>query len=212
MSGTTNDGDVKPSWLQEEFAPWDPKEIRKEDAKRKKEDAKMAACMPASECKVVMRFRHASSMWEHFVKKVVGDPVHVDVVVSKAGATSGKFCFSSYMHQKFEMSIMSGALVHDSHITNMCIGITPEEYDRCMTFLTALEGRASYSYFDAMVLMPIAPKQVGRMACPPFHGKRSTFLPTFVFWARVCVCVCLCAVRRCRARGGTMRTRGWFRR
>jgi hypothetical protein len=92
------------------------------------------------------------------VRAVVGNPVHVDVVLARQGSASARFCFSSYMKQKFEMSMMSPSVVHDKHVTNCALNVTEDEHARCTKFLTALDGKASYSYLDAMVLMPMAPK------------------------------------------------------
>ena len=74
------------------------------------------------------------------------------------GSPSAKFCFSSYMNQKFEMAMMSHELLHDDSVYNIALDVTEEEQDMCTKFLTALNGKATYSYFDAMVLMPMAPK------------------------------------------------------
>jgi hypothetical protein len=57
-------------------------------------------------CKVVVRCRQASSQWEHFVKMIVGNPVHLDVVLAKEGSQGARFCYSSYMNQMFEMVMM----------------------------------------------------------------------------------------------------------
>lgn len=109
-------------------------------------------------CQVILRSRHARTPWESVVKAVVGNPVHVDVVLAKQGSAAARFCFSSYMNHKFEMVMMDHALIHDDSMVNLAIGVTEQELERCTKFLTALEGKATYSYFDALVLMPMAPK------------------------------------------------------
>ena len=140
------------SWCQTtQFEPWQgeecPSSITADDVKHLGEP-----------CRFILRCRQAQTPWEGVVRAVVGNPVHVDTVLARPGSASAKFCFSSYMSQKFEMAIMKPCMVHDSSICNFALHITEEEHERCTHFLTALEGKASYSYFDAMVLMPMAPK------------------------------------------------------
>jgi hypothetical protein len=117
-----------------------------------------------SPCNVVIRCREGRTPWECVVRAAVGDPVHLDIVLAKEGSAGAKFCFSSYMNQKFEMNMMDSSLVHDPAFTNIGLEVTEEELQRCTRFLTALDGRAAYSYFDAMVLVPLAPK-----VCP-YHN------------------------------------------
>jgi hypothetical protein len=109
-------------------------------------------------CKIIIRCRNASTAWERMVRTVVGNPVHLDIVLSKQGSQGSRFCFSSYMHHRFEMVLMDEGMIRDKTVDNICLEITDDEYERCMGFLMALEGRAKYDYFDAMVLMPLTPK------------------------------------------------------
>ncbi len=113
---------------------------------------------PASKCSVVIRSRHASTSWERLVRTVVGDPVHLDVVLVKEGSAGARFCFSSYMNQKFEMVMMDQGIVHDKNMSNMYLEITEEEHERCTRFMMSLVEKASYDYLDAMLIMPMAPK------------------------------------------------------
>lgn len=75
-----------------------------------------------------------------------------------AGTPAAKFCYSAYMNQKLEMIMMDQSLVLDGSFSNLSLDLTDEEHGRCVTFMTCLEGNASYDYLDAMVLMPMAPK------------------------------------------------------
>jgi hypothetical protein len=110
-------------------------------------------------CQVVVRSRHASTTWERFVRTVVGDPVHLDVVLVKEGSAGKRFCFSSYMNQKFEMIMMDKeTLSRDKNVSNMVLHVTEEEHDRCTRFMMSLVDKASYDYLDAMLIMPMAPK------------------------------------------------------
>lgn len=138
------------------FQDWGTEETATADCFVSEEDVRNLG----DPCKVILRCRQAKTPWECVVRAMVGEPVHVDVVLSSPGSASGRFCFSSYMSQKFEMSMMSPEMVHDDSVTNIALDITQEEHERCTKFLTALDGKASYSYFDAMVLMPMAPKVV----------------------------------------------------
>jgi hypothetical protein len=109
------------TWLSEGFGPWGHEDDdrsgamqqggRAEDERREHGMQVLARCsgldiMCSGNCKVIVRSRHASSAWERFVRSVVGDPVHLDVVLVKEGSAGGRFCFSSYMNQKFEMVMM----------------------------------------------------------------------------------------------------------
>ena len=92
------------------------------------------------------------------MRTVVGDPVHLDVVLVKEGSAGARFCFSSYMNQKFEMVMMDQGIVHDKNMSNMYLEITEEEHERCTRFMMSLVEKASYDYLDAMLIMPMAPK------------------------------------------------------
>ena len=83
------------------------------------------------------------------------------VLLDQEGTPASQFCYSSYMNQKFEISMMKKERVLDSSMTNLALDLTDEEQKKCTEFLTALEGRASYDYMDAMLLMPMAPKVYG---------------------------------------------------
>lgn len=116
-------------------------------------------------CKVIIRSRLARTAWEKLCRAVVGNPVHMDVVLHKPGSPSARFCFSSYVNQMFEMCLMDEAQIMDPAMINQCMDITEEDYNRCMKFLLGLvEGRAKYDYMDALLLMPMAPKGIKRAA------------------------------------------------
>ena len=64
---------------------------------------------PSSDCcKVIVRSRHAHTPWEKLCKLVVGDPVHMDIVLAKPQSSSARFVLypSSYsdMITKFVLS------------------------------------------------------------------------------------------------------------
>jgi hypothetical protein len=111
-----------------------------------------------SRCSVVVRCFEGTSAWDSIVRAAVGSPVHLDIVLAKDGSAGAKFCFSSYMNHKFEMSMMDRCMVHNPSVSNIALEVSDEELERCTKFLTALDGKAAYSYFDAMVLVPLAPK------------------------------------------------------
>lgn len=172
-------------WLKQDFEPWETQQQQQQHARHQGAGGRMGwsrddenedeykddgdvpdwdskACKDDGEerlpCQVIVRCRQASTPWEHVVKTVVGNPVHVDVVMAREGTAGAKFCFSSYMNQRFEMAMMDPALIHDKKLTNLSLDITEAEHEKCVKFLTSLEGKASYSYFDALVLLPMAPK------------------------------------------------------
>jgi hypothetical protein len=145
-------------WLSAEpFDPWGEEE-EKEDhngcaTKKNNKGAKEEGC------KVIVRARHAGTPWERMVSFVVGNPVHLDVVLARDGCSAGKFCFSSYMGHRFEVAIMNERMIRDDSMSNVYMHVSEEEYERCMGFMMALvEKKARYDYFDAMVLMPMFPK------------------------------------------------------
>ena len=145
---------IEGSWIEQDFKQWEGSgEGSPENA-----GSNRLPCPP----QIIIRSRHARTPWESVVKAVVGNPVHVDVVLAKEGSAGARFCFSSYMNHKFEMSMMDQSMIHDSYVSNLALSVTDQELERCTKFLTALEGKAAYSYFDAFVLMPMAPKVSSR--------------------------------------------------
>lgn len=144
------------NWMREEcFDPWG----QDKDGHMGDGDAGMHDTSdPSSPCKVVVRCRKAQSPWERVVEAAVGTPVHVDVVLAQEGSAGARFCYSSYMNHKFEMIMMDKELIHDENINNISLDVTKEELEKCTQFMSCLSGKAAYSYFDAMVLMPMAPK------------------------------------------------------
>lgn len=111
--------------------------------------------MVADGCMVIVRSRFARTSWEKVCKAVVGDPVHMDIVLVKPGTDSAKFCFSAYMQERFQMMKMDESLVLDESMQNHCLNITEEEFSSCMEFMqTLVEARTKYDYFHTLFLMP----------------------------------------------------------
>ena len=128
-------------------------------------------------CKLIIRSRHARTRWEKLCKMVVGDPVHMDIVLAKCNSHSARFCFSAYVNQVFEMCMMDRGMIMDESMENHCLEITDEEYDACMKFLQDLvENKTKYDYVDALLLMPMAPKVLSY----PTSDQEFEFLP--VLW------------------------------
>jgi hypothetical protein len=126
-------------------------------------------------CRVVIRSRLACTPWEKLCKAVVGDPVHMDVVLAKPQSSSARFCFSAYMNQDFEMCLMDKSQVMDRGYINHSIDITEAEYDRCMKHMIKLaESKVKYDYADALLLMPMAPK--GSKTAPIFASMMSPLI------------------------------------
>jgi hypothetical protein len=110
-------------------------------------------------CKVIIRSRHARTPWEKICKMVVGDPVHMDIVLAKPNSSSARICFSSYVNQEFEMHPMDASLIFDESMVNQCLDITEDEYNACIRYMLELvQGGTKYDYMDALLLMPMAPK------------------------------------------------------
>lgn len=119
----------------------------------------MQASYEELDCRIIVRSRLARTAWEKLCMAVVGNPVHMDVVLAEPHSSSARFCFSSYVNQEFEMCLMDASQVMDSAFINQSICITKKEYDSCMKFMMGLvESRAKYDYTDALLLMPMAPK------------------------------------------------------
>lgn len=57
-------------------------------------------------------------------------------------------------------------MIHDKNMSNLALDLTEDEHSKCTKFLMSLQGKASYDYFDAMVLMPMAPKVRDRLSIP----------------------------------------------
>lgn len=164
-NGTGTGGSTSQRWLAHEdpFDPW-VEEADDEASHRKKGSVHEGAGGGGGTCRVIIRARRAGTAWERMVSLVVGNPVHLDVVLARDGCNAGKFCFSSYMGQRFEVAIMNERMIRDEGMTNVYLPVSEEEYERCMGFMMALaERKTRYDYFDAMVLMPIlaAPKSSG---------------------------------------------------
>ncbi len=130
-------------------------------------------------CQVIIRAWRAKGAWESLVQAVVGNPVHVDIVLCSPGSAGARFCFSSYMNQAFEMIMMDSDRILDRSVSNLAFDVSEAELERCTRFMMSLvERKATYDYFDSMVLMPMAPKPfVFRHSSA--HGSQG-FLETMV--------------------------------
>lgn len=136
-------------------------------------------------CKAIFRGRLAQrtweksiqiKLWENLCSAVVGNPVHMDVVLAKPGSHSARFCFSAYVNQEFEMCLMDKEQVMDPLMINQSIDITVAEYERCMKYMLELvERRTKYDYMDALLLMPLAPK--GVRSAPKFASMMRPLIP-----------------------------------
>jgi hypothetical protein len=106
-------------------------------------------------CKVIVRSRFSETLWEKLCKSVVGDPVHMDIVLSKPGTSTACFCFSAYMRERFQMTLMDEALLLDESMMNHSLDVTEEEFTKCLNFLHKMvEARTRYDYLDALLYMP----------------------------------------------------------
>ena len=86
-SGTLENGR---KWLDRDFDSW--QEVLSLNKSQLQSRAQNVACPSdvslKSPCKVIVRCRHARSAWERMVRMVVGDPVHLDVVLFKVCTVS----------------------------------------------------------------------------------------------------------------------------
>ena len=77
-------------WLDRDFDSW--QEVLSLNKSQLQSRAQNVACPSdvslKSPCKVIVRCRHARSAWERMVRMVVGDPVHLDVVLFKVCTVS----------------------------------------------------------------------------------------------------------------------------
>lgn len=129
----------------------------------------------ALQCKIIIRSRLARTPWEKLCRAIVGNPVHMDVVLVKPHSHSGRFCFSAYVSQTFEMCLMDQSHIMDPAVINQSLDVTEAEYQRCMDYMLQLVDRKTkYDYADALVLMPMAPK--GRSSAPKFASFMSPLL------------------------------------
>ena len=64
-------------------------------------------------------------------------------------------------------------MIHDSNVKNIALEVSEEEHLRCTKFLMSLEGKASYDYMDAMVLMPMAPKVHNFVSMPAISNANN---------------------------------------
>lgn len=106
-------------------------------------------------CQVIVRSRFARTKWELFCRSIVGDPVHMDVVLVKPKTVQARFCYSAYMQQNFDMIHMDRGLLLDESMENQVIDITETEFDACSRFMNKMvEKGTGYDYVDAMLLLP----------------------------------------------------------
>lgn len=106
-------------------------------------------------CMIIIRSRFAKTPWEQVCKSVVGDPVHMDIVLVQPGDATACFCFSAYMQERFDMNFMDDGLLLDESMKNHRIYITEREWQSCSNFLHRLvKERARYDYVDALFFMP----------------------------------------------------------
>ena len=104
-----------------------------------------------SESLVIVRAWKAGTTWESLVQAVVGNPVHVDIVLHSPNSQSAKFCFSSYMYQRFEMSMMSKENIFHPNATNYALVVTDHEFSRCMDFVMRLvEGKVRFVFIEML--------------------------------------------------------------
>jgi hypothetical protein len=77
-------------WLDHDFDSW--QEVLSLNKSQLQSKAHNVSCLSdvslKSPCKVIVRCRHARSTWERMVRMVVGDPVHLDVVLFKVCTVS----------------------------------------------------------------------------------------------------------------------------
>jgi hypothetical protein len=100
----------------------------------------------------------------------------MDIVLTKPDTKSVRFCYSSYMNQKFEMVLMDKGLLVDESMQNSCISISDDEFDRCIAYMQALvDGHTNYGYLDAMLLMPVRFPSMLRSDVQPHCVPRSIF-------------------------------------
>lgn len=112
--------------------------------------------VPTALCQAIFRFTKPRSAFDELAAKVAGIPVHVETVLSQPGTQCARFCFSSYMYNRFHMYMMNRDMIMDPSImSNLALDISETELQRCTDFMRALEGK-SYNYFDAFVLVPVS--------------------------------------------------------
>lgn len=87
------------------------------------------------------------------------DPIHVDIVMHRAGTPSKMFAYSAYMNEPFSMNLMNPSMMRDPTFDNLSLDITVKEYDSCVRYLSKLVDRARYNRSDAMFLLPIIPSK-----------------------------------------------------
>lgn len=117
-----------------------------------------------------LSFKHARETYERVVAGIVGDPVHVDMVLkrlrrdkndaAKMGHELGNHMYyTAYMNEKFSVNIVGPAGFPDEvDRSTVDIRLTLEEYHRVQQYLVAMVDRVSYNYKDLVSLSPVCPK------------------------------------------------------
>jgi hypothetical protein len=96
-------------------------------------------------CRLIMRFLKETGLYTKLVASLVSSPVHMDLVMDKAGTKHRRVCFSAYMHEKFSMTLMPSAMVHDDAYENHAVEIAEADFDRLSKFLGSMVGRYVYA-------------------------------------------------------------------
>jgi hypothetical protein len=109
----------------------------------------------SSGCKLILRFRSPVTLYEKFVSKVVGSPVHVDMVFHQPGTDGMRFSYSAFLGEKFSITLMPDEITCSELYENIVVAISDREHARCVSYVNKLIDKASYNYNDAMMWMPM---------------------------------------------------------
>jgi hypothetical protein len=116
-------------------------------------------CMDATDnvsgCKFIIRFLKESSSYERIVSKIVGSPVHVDMIFHQPGTDNARFSYSAFMGEKFSMTLMSEEVSCSELYENIVFDISDKEHTNCISYVNKLLDKTSYNYDDAMMMMPM---------------------------------------------------------
>lgn len=112
----------------------------------------------SSRCRIILRFLKESTMYERMVSKIVGSPVHCDIILDREGTDDYRFAYSAYVNEEFSMTFMPNEMIDNDNYISRQIRVTPQEFQRCKEYLHCLvNNKIKYNYTDAMIIMPTMP-------------------------------------------------------
>lgn len=109
-------------------------------------------------CRIIVRFKQPSTMYERMVSTLVRSPVHVDVVFDQPGLCNKNFSYSVFTNEKFSRTLLDNNGKTDKKFDNLAMSVSTDDFTRCVQYMESMVDKVRYNYSDAMLLMPTMPR------------------------------------------------------